>query len=106
MHIRDFFNAGCMHDIPIGRGARFQAHGHHFAVFRETFGHFYVFADESIDYIGPIFRGIIENGHVSLPDGHTIDLHTGEYDHSGYYVPSFTSWVENGFILFSDESEN
>jgi hypothetical protein len=39
-------NAGSIHDIPIGKGRRLNLGTDHFAIFRETFGHFYVFADD------------------------------------------------------------
>lgn len=94
-----FCNAGSIHDIPIGKGRRFNLGGDHFAIFRETFGHFYVFADEATD-AGKISSGVIHGDKIELTDGHTVDLHTGRYDNSNHFIPSFNSWVENGFILF------
>lgn len=95
----DFCNAGSIHDIPIGKGRRLNVGNNHFAVFRETFGHFYVFADEATE-AGKLSNGIIEGDKIKLTDGHTVDLHTGRYDNTNRCIRSFSSWVENGFIFF------
>ncbi|MBP9853786.1 MAG: hypothetical protein KBD53_02835 [Candidatus Omnitrophica bacterium] len=94
----EFCNAGSIHDIPIGKGKRFNIGTDHFAIFRETFGHFYVFADEATD-AGKISNGVIEGHKIKLTNGHTVDLHTGRYDNTNHFIPSLNSWVENGFIL-------
>ena len=95
-----FCNAGCIHDIPIGKGRRLSVGDRRFAVFRETFGHFYIFADEMLG-ADPVSSGVIEGDKIKLKDGHTVDLHTGRYDNSKLFVRSFNPWVENGFILFT-----
>lgn len=98
MKTPEFCNAGSIHDIPIGKGRRFNFGDDHFAIFRETFGHFYVFADEATD-AGKLSNGVIEGDKIKLTDGHTVDLHTGRYDNTSHCIRSFNSWVENGFIL-------
>lgn len=101
MKIKDFLNVGSIHDIPIGKGVRFSAGEDKFAVFRETYGHFYVFADENPDSMGSICQGTIDHGKIRLPDGHSVDLHTGQLDQTDHFLRSFIPWVENGFVLFS-----
>jgi hypothetical protein len=93
-------NAGSIHDVPIGRGISYSVGGHHFAIFRETYGHFYVFEDARADTKRGLHHGQIEKGKIRLPNGHTVDLHTGQLDHSQRFLHSLLTWVENGFIFF------
>ena len=94
-------NAGSIHDIPIGRGKRLNLGRDHFAIFRETFGHFYVFADEVPGEPLAVSSGVIHGDKIELSDGHIVDLHTGRFDDSNFVVRSFNTWVENGFVLFA-----
>ncbi len=94
-------NAGSIHDIPIGKGRRLNLGPDHFAIFRETFGHFYVFADDVPGEPLAVSTGVIHGDKIELSDGHVVDLHTGRFDDSNYTLRSFNAWVENGFILFT-----
>ena len=99
--IRNICNAGSIHDIPIGKGRRLNLGADHFAIFRETFGHFYVFSDEVPGEPLAVSTGIIHGDKIQLSDGHMVDLHTGRFDDSNFVLRSFNAWVENGFILFT-----
>jgi hypothetical protein len=102
MQSMEFLNAGSIHDVPIGRGKPLSWRGSVFAVFRETFGHFYVFEDRLPQHKdGELSFGVIEKGKIKLRDGHTVDLHTGRYDNTDSFVRSYNAWVENGFVLIT-----
>ena len=101
MRLKDFLNAGNIHDFPIGKGKSLSIGNEKFAVFRETYGHFYIFIEQVNDQIGPLFQGIIDQGKIKLRNGHSVDLHTGRLDESEEVIPSVTPWLENGFILFN-----
>jgi len=100
MRTKKFLNAGSIHDVPIGKGSRFSICEEKFAVFRETYGHFYVLTDEYLDSIGRVSQGNMEGRTIKFTNGHTLDLVTGQLDGSDHFVRSFVTWIENGFILF------
>lgn len=98
----NFCNAGSIQDLPIGRGQCMRVGDRRIAVFRETFGHAYVFVvDEAPERIPSLCSGIIEGDKIKLEGGHTVDLHTGRFDNSDIFVRGLNSWVENGFLLFT-----
>ena len=100
MKVQDPINAGSIHDVPVGRGLRFSCDGQKYAVFRETYGHFYVFSDAPQAGGCSISQGVIDRGKIKLPDGHAVDLNTGRLEGTDKFFRSFASWVENGFVFF------
>lgn len=96
-----FLNVGSIHDIPVGKGMHYTAGKQHIAIYRETYGHFYIFADERSDSKRGLHQGRIKDGKICLPNGHTVDVHTGQLDTSQRFFRSIVGWVENGFILLS-----
>lgn len=99
MNTQGCFNAGSIHDIPLRKAVHYSIGGEHFAIFRETFGHFFAFADEVFEKEGPVSLGTIDGEKIRLPLGHTVDLKTGQLDSTDHFVRMFNAWVENGFVF-------
>jgi hypothetical protein len=97
----DLVNVGSIDDVPIGRGMWYTVKNHHLAIFRETYGHFYIFEDARSDAARGLHHGRIEDGKVCLPNGHAVDLRTGQLDQSSRFLHTVLTWVENGFVFFS-----
>jgi len=101
MVMKNVINAGSIHDVPVGKGKRFCVGEKHFAIFRETYGHFYIFLDERKDPQRGLEKGWIKEDKICLADGHKVNVHTGQVEGSGRFFRSVLPWIENGFILFS-----
>lgn len=99
----DFVNLGPIRSMPLGRAEVVHAHGHDYAVFRDTYGHCYVIDCAVTKSIGEDFKqGVLDGRKVRFKDGKALDLQTGAMEGvDKLKVKIVNSWVENGFVLMS-----